>query len=139
DGELALSWAGEVAGRQVEARLDARLDPDGWQGFVTGSDSAGARLEGAVVLADGTLEGGLTLSSLGLDPFPAGASVALGVSGPASLEGARVTVALTGDDPVTVPGLPDGPDLRGSASGVYDPARSRVTGLVGRFGPVIVS
>jgi hypothetical protein len=139
DGELALSWAGEVAGRQAEARLDARLDPDGWQGFVTGSDSAGARLEGAVVLADGTLEGGLTLSSLGLDPLPAGASVALGVSGPASLDGARVTVALTGDDPVTVPGLPDGPDLRGSASGVYDPARSRVTGLVGRFGPVIVS
>ncbi len=139
DGELTLTWAGEVVGRRAEARLDARLDPDGWQGFVTGGDSTGASLEGAVVLADGTVQGGLTLSDLGLAPLPDDAGVSIGVTGPASLDGARLTLALTGDGPLSVPGLPAGQDLRGSASGVYDADGKRVTGLVGRFGPVIVS
>ena len=137
DGDLTVEWSGEVAGRSVDARLEARLDPDGWQGFVTGGDSAGGQLEGAVVLADGRLDGGLTLSRLGLAPLPDDARVTLGVSGPASLDGARLTLVLDADGPVTVPGLATGPDLRGSASGVY--SDGAVTGVLGRFGPALVS
>src|SRR5690606_19539709 len=137
DGDLTVGWSGEVAGRGVDARLEARLDPDGWQGFVTGGDSAGGQLEGAVVLADGRLDGGLTLSRLGLAPLPDDARVTLGVSGPASLDGARLTLVLDADGPVTVPGLATGPDLRGSASGVY--SDGAVTGVLGRFGPALVS
>ena len=137
DGELELAWGGRIGGREAQARLDARLDPDGWQGFVSGSDAAGAELEGALVLAGDRLQGGATVTGAGLAPLPDGTVVSLALSGPSSLRGARVSLGIEGDDPVTLPGLAPGVDLRGSASGVLE--GDRIAGLVGQFGPVVVS
>ena len=138
DGVLVVDWRAGLAGRGVEARLDARLDPDGWQGFITGQDSAGTLLEGALVLGGGRVQGGITATGEGLAPLSPGAVVGIGISGPDTLRGARVTLALNGDAPVTLGDLLPGVDLRGSAAGTLDEGLD-VTGLVGQFGPLAVS
>src|SRR5690606_17382012 len=137
DGDVTVEWSGALAGREANARLDARLDPDGWQGFVTGSDDTGTQLEGALVLANGRLEGGVTVTSLDVPTLRESTRLALGIAGSADLTGARLTLSVDADEPVTPTALDAGPDLRGSLAGTW--GDGAVTGIVGRLGPLSLS
>ncbi|MBX3139937.1 MAG: translocation/assembly module TamB domain-containing protein [Trueperaceae bacterium] len=140
-GRLAAVWAGNVAGADVDLALDGRLDPDGWQAFVSGGGEPGIELSGAVVLADGRLDGGLNLRNVHLDLLGAPVDLALSASGAptdlalrAEVNGREpVTLALAGLDLSAAAGAAP-VDLRGSltsrlTSGALGP-------IEGRFGPV---
>ncbi|HET8985400.1 MAG TPA: hypothetical protein VFN03_06555, partial [Trueperaceae bacterium] len=139
DGSLLASWQADLAGRAVDARLDGRLDPDGWQAFITGRDDLGTSLEGAVVLDDGLIQGAVTVVDIAGLPLSPGARVVVAASGPVSEP--TLTVALAGDQPVTLavgpPELLLFEDLRGSLTGTV--LGTSVPDLVGAFGPVRVS
>src|SRR5690606_20850959 len=139
DGALLASWRADLGGRAVAAQMDASLDPDGWQAFITGQDDLGTSVEGAVVLSDGRVQGSLTAVDVAGLPLSAGARVSVAASGPVAAP--AITVRVAGDAPVT---LALGPPelvlidvLSGSVTGTLD--GTALPDLSGAFRPVTVS
>src|SRR5690606_29173038 len=136
---------GELGGRGLNAVLDATLDADGLQGFVSGADDSGLEAVGAFVLDGGRLQGQITSEELALDALSPGARVALAVNGPVTsgLDGLQLSLSVTGDGPVrltTLPGeLGSAIDLRGELTGTLDVSGQggpAVRDLSGALGPV---
>lgn len=143
-GRLAATWAGDVAGAAVDLALDGRLDPDGWQAFVSGSGDPGIELSGAVVLADGRLDGGVNLRNVRTDLL--GTPVDLAVSATGTPTDLALRAEVNGREPLTLAlagfelaAATDGApiDLRGSLTARL--TNGAVGPVDGRFGPVTLT
>lgn len=135
-GDVLVAWRGELGGRDLNARLEAVLGPDGWTGFLEGSDAQGNAFEGAAVLRDGRLEGEVTALGAFAEPLTPGARVSVRAAGP--LERLQLTAMLTGPQPVSLAALDGGTiDLRGAATGVL--AGGRISAISGAFGPLRIA
>ena len=135
-GTLVADWSADLLGRDLAAQVDAHLDPDGWQAFITAQDGLGTTAEGAVVLADGRLDGSITATDVAGLPLSPGARVVLSAAGP--VDALTATISVAGDQPVTLTAGPTDltlvPDLRGSVAGTL--TGTTWEGLNGSFGPI---
>lgn len=135
---LTAAWSGAFGADPVALNLDARLDPDGWQAFVSGHTSAyaagpeGVDVSGALVLAHDRVEGGLNAANLAVPGLTGPASLALKASGP--LDDVALSLELGGPGPVSPAVAGVALDLRGQAAARY--AASAFGPITGRFGPV---
>lgn len=99
-GRLSAAWLGTVAGADLELALDGRLDPDGWQAFVSGGGDPDTEISGALVLANGRLDGGLNLRNVRTTFLGAPVDLALSATGtPTDL---ALRAELGGQGPVTL-------------------------------------
>lgn len=135
-GDVVLAWRGELGGREVNADLDATLGPDGWSGFLSGSDEQGNAFEGAAVLRDGRLEGEVTALGAFPELFTSGARVSVRAVGP--IGRLELTATLAGPQPVSLAALGErGVDIRGSATGVL--VDGSISDISGALGPLRVA
>ncbi len=128
---------GEAAGNTFALDIDGVVDEDGWQGFVTAGDVAGAPITGAAVLQNGHLTGRLVFDRLDLPYLDVPVSLGISVDGP--LEALPVAIDLGATTPV---GLALGEvrldaDLRGSLEAIL--VETRLDGIEGRFGPFSIA
>ena len=134
-GTMRFDARAAFAARTVSATLDAGLDADGWQGFVSASDERGETAQGALVFAGGSLTGQLAAKGVTLPGVRGEHSIGVRVDGPPTrlpftvLLGERPGAVHPASGPVGVDA-----DLTGSVSGVL--AGTRLERLDGALGPL---
>ena len=121
-GTLRLTDHAALPDRQAVVSLDAGLNRDGWQGVVQGSDGRGGRLEGALALAAGTLNGELRVHTLTLPGLTSPIDASLRADGP--ITALPLTLTVGGGAPVTagIAGESLEADLSGQAHAVLEGA-----------------
>ncbi len=136
-GNLHLTDHATLPDRHATLSLDAGLNRDGWQGVLQGSDDLGARLEGALALANGTVSGELRAHGLTLAGLTSPVDAGLRADGPVTA--LPLTLTLGGSSAVTagMNGASLDADLSGQVHAVLE--GTRLTGISGTLGPLTVS